>query len=52
MIVVNDLTKSYDGNINAITEISLGIAKGEFSVLFGPSGVGKSTLLRCLNYLV
>ena len=52
MIVINDLTKSYDGKINAITEISLSIAKGEFSVLFGPSGVGKSTLLRCLNYLV
>ena len=52
MIVVNDLTKSYDGKINAITEISLDIARGEFSVLFGPSGVGKSTLLRCLNYLV
>ena len=52
MIVVNDLTKSYDGKINAITEISLDIDKGEFTVLFGPSGVGKSTLLRCLNYLV
>ena len=52
IIVVNDLTKSYDGKINAIMEISLSIAKGEFTVLFGPSGVGKSTLLRCLNYLV
>jgi phosphonate transport system ATP-binding protein len=52
IIVVNDLTKSYDGKINAIMEISLSIAKGEFTVLFGPSGVGKSTLLRCLNCLV
>ena len=52
MIVVSDLTKSYDGTIDAIKEISLTIEKGEFTVIFGPSGVGKSTFLRCLNYLV
>ena len=52
MIVVSDLTKTYDGNIEAIKNISLTIEKGEFTVIFGPSGVGKSTLLRCLNYLV
>ena len=52
MIVVKDLTKSYDGTVEAIKNISLTIEKGEFTVIFGPSGVGKSTLLRCLNYLV
>ena len=52
MIVVNDLTKTYDGTIEAIKNISLTIEKGEFTVIFGPSGVGKSTFLRCLNYLV
>jgi len=49
MIVVSDLTKSYDGTIDAIKDISLTIEKGEFTVIFGPSGVGKSTFLRCLN---
>jgi phosphonate transport system ATP-binding protein len=52
MIEVNDLTKTYDGSVRAIRGISLNINRGEFAVLFGPSGVGKSTLLRCLNYLV
>ena len=33
MIVVSDLTKSYDGTVPAIKGISLGIAKGEFAVL-------------------
>ena len=52
MIVVSELTKTYDGKVEAIKNISLTIAKGEFTVIFGPSGVGKSTFLRCLNYLV
>jgi len=52
MIAVNGLTKIYGRDVRAITDINLTINKGEFTVLFGPSGVGKSTLLRCLNYLV
>ena len=52
MINVKNLTKIYGQGIPAIQDISLTINEGEFIILFGPSGVGKSTLLRCLNYLV
>ncbi len=52
MVEVRNLTKAYGGGAPAIEDISLSFRKGEFVVLLGPSGVGKSTLLRCLNYLV
>ena len=52
MVEVRHLTKAYGKMAPAIEDISLSFKKGEFVVLLGPSGVGKSTLLRCLNFLV
>lgn len=52
MVKVVSLTKAYGNAPPAIADINLSFAKGEFVVLLGPSGVGKSTLLRCLNFLV
>ena len=52
ILEVRNLTKSYAGGKPAIEDISLSFAEGEFVVLLGPSGVGKSTLLRSLNLLV
>jgi len=52
MVEVKELTKAYGNAAPAIENISLSFKKGEFVVLLGPSGVGKSTLLRCLNFLV
>ncbi|WP_394155139.1 amino acid ABC transporter ATP-binding protein [Loktanella salsilacus] len=49
-ISVHGLSKSF-GKTSVLTDISLDIAPGERVVVIGPSGTGKSTLLRCLNYL-
>ncbi|MGI9387800.1 MAG: phosphonate ABC transporter ATP-binding protein [Methyloligellaceae bacterium] len=52
MVEVKSLTKAYGNTPPAIENINLQFSKGEFVVLLGPSGVGKSTLLRCLNQMV
>ncbi len=50
MIKIEKLYKKFD-NLEVLKGINLEIKKGEVVVVIGPSGTGKSTLLRCLNYL-
>jgi len=50
MIKVSNLSKKF-GEIAVLKDINLELEKGEIVVIIGPSGTGKSTLLRCLNYL-
>ena len=50
MISIRGLTKRYGKN-TVLDGIDLDIAAGERVAVIGPSGTGKSTLLRCLNYL-
>ncbi len=45
-IVLDDVTKIYDGGVTAVSDLNIDIADGEFIVLVGPSGCGKTTALR------
>jgi polar amino acid transport system ATP-binding protein len=44
------LTKIYGPNV-IFKDIDLNVSEGETIVIIGPSGTGKSTLLRCMNLL-
>jgi len=43
-----NVNKVYAGNIQAVSNVSLGIERREFMVLVGPSGCGKTTILRMI----
>ena len=49
MIEFQNISKTYSGGSLAIDGVSLKIARGEFVVLIGASGSGKSTMLRMIN---
>jgi osmoprotectant transport system ATP-binding protein len=51
MIEIERVSKAFDGR-RVIDDVSLAIPQGMFCVLLGPSGGGKSTLLRMINRLV
>lgn len=50
MIQVNKLNK-YFGDLHVLKDIDFHVEESEVVVLIGASGSGKSTMLRCLNFL-
>lgn len=50
MIKIEGLSKSFHDN-EVLTDINLEINQGDVVGIIGPSGTGKSTLLRCINRL-
>jgi multiple sugar transport system ATP-binding protein len=47
-IKLEGVTKSFEGGVTAVDDVTLTIGDGEFLALVGPSGCGKSTLLRAI----
>jgi len=48
MIQFFHVSKSYDGRQQAVHDISFRVNKGEFVFLTGPSGAGKTTLMKLI----
>jgi multiple sugar transport system ATP-binding protein len=47
-IRIEGVTKTFEGGVTAVDDVTLTIGDGEFLALVGPSGCGKSTLLRAI----
>ena len=50
IIIARDVQKWY-GHFQALCGVSMEVDKGEVVVIFGPSGSGKSSFIRCINHL-
>ncbi len=50
LLEIRGVSKKYGSNV-VLDNVDLKIEKGEVVAIIGPSGTGKSTLLRCLNLL-
>jgi len=50
MIRINHLRKSFP-NVTPLQDVTTEIHKGDVISIIGPSGTGKSTLIRCINML-
>lgn len=47
-ISLRNITKTFAGNVRAVSELSLEVRDGQFMVIVGPSGCGKTTTLRLI----
>ncbi len=47
-IIIDNLSKTFSGNVRALRDFSLTVGESELVAIVGPSGCGKSTLLRII----
>ena len=52
MMEIRNLSFHYKGCPEVLTDISFDIAPGKFLAILGNNGVGKSTLLKCVNHIL
>lgn len=50
-IIIENLSLQYSDGTESLRDVSMNIPANAVTVLFGPAGGGKSSLLRCLNRL-
>lgn len=49
MIEVEHLTKTYNGRVNAVDDLSFSVEKGQIYGFLGPNGAGKSTTMNIIT---
>ena len=49
MIEVEHLTKTYNGRVNAVDDLSFTVEKGQIYGFLGPNGAGKSTTMNIIT---
>ena len=47
-VALRKISKTYEGGIKAIRDVSFTVGEGQLTVIVGPSGSGKTTLLRLI----
>jgi len=52
MIMLRNVSKSYDGETYAVSQLSAEVEEGELLVLLGESGCGKTTAMKMINRLI
>lgn len=52
MIELKNITKTFSGTVDAVKNVNLRFESGEFIVLIGMSGSGKTTCMRMINRMI
>ena len=49
IVILKSVYKTFDSGVKALVDVNIEINRGEFVFLVGPTGTGKSTLLKLIN---
>ena len=52
MVKIDNITKSYNGKINAVNKLDLNIEDGKILGLLGPNGAGKTTTIKMITGII
>lgn len=52
MVTLRNVTKTYNGNYNAVDNVDLEVKSGEVFGLLGPNGAGKTTMIKMMTGII